>query len=131
MSENSELLWWNPPIEEETSPAVNLLLPQYYLVSSPSSLVNETEIPGVVVTDYFIQSSPFLGSVPGLDTSNRTNRVPSPPTSTLSDSNTVSNEVSDNQPNRRRRRRSLLDEEARVARRRERNRLAARRSRNR
>jgi hypothetical protein len=122
---NSEILWWNPPIEEDISQ--NLLLPQYYLVSSPSSLVNE--MPGVV-TDYFIQSStPFLGTIPEFDAPNSENDTSSP---TLSDGNMTSNGMTDNQPGRRRaRRRSLLDEATRVARRRERNRLAARRSRDR
>lgn len=117
---NSEILWWNPLVEEESSPAVNLLLPQYYLVSSPS-LVNE--MPGIV-TDYFLQSpTSFLAE---FDTPSE-NFTTSP---TLSDGTSTSNEMSDNQPGRRRaRRRSFLDEAARVARRRERNRLAARRSR--
>jgi hypothetical protein len=121
---DSEILWWNPPIEEDTSSTVNLLLPQYYLVSSPSSLVNE--MPGVV-TNYF--TMPFLETIPEFDTPDRENGIPSP---TSSDGNMTSSGISDNQPSRRRtRRRSLLDEETRIARRRERNRLAARRSRNR
>jgi hypothetical protein len=123
---NTGILWWNPPIEEETSPTVNLL-PQYYLVSPPPSLVNET--PGVVVSDYFIQSS-TSGTPIELSFPNRTDSIPSPPL-TLSDRDMTSNEVFDNQPNRRSRQRPSPDDEARIARRRERNRLAARRFRDR
>ncbi|RIA92195.1 hypothetical protein C1645_765635, partial [Glomus cerebriforme] len=115
---SSEMLWWDPPIEEESFPAANLLLPQYYLVSPTSSIVNE--MPGAV-TDFFIQSS-----TPLLETNFNEFGIPSPP-STLNESNTIS---SNNQSSRRRsRRRSSLEEEARITRRRERNRLAARRSR--
>jgi len=124
---NSEILWWNSPVEEETPSAVNLLLPQYYLVSSPSHV---SEVPGVFVTDYFIPSStPFLGTTSTeLSIPNGTSHISSPPT--LSDGNTTSSGVSNDQSGRRSRRRSSLDDEARIARRRERNRLAARRSRN-
>jgi hypothetical protein len=122
---NSEILWWNLPVDEETSPAVNLFLPQYYLVSS-SSLVNE--MPGPIVSDYLVQSStPSLGTT-STELGIPNSASPSPPT--LSSGSTTSNEASNNQSGRRSRRRSSLDEEARIARRRERNRLAARRSRN-
>ncbi|CAB4413437.1 unnamed protein product [Rhizophagus irregularis] len=119
---NSEMLWWNLLVEEETSPAVNLFLPQYYLVSS-SPLVNE--MPG----DYLEQSfTPFPGTTSTeLDIPNSAS--PSPPAS--SNGSTTSTETSNSQSGRRSRRRSSLDEAARIARRRERNRLAARRSRNR
>ncbi|GET01477.1 hypothetical protein GLOIN_2v1612868 [Rhizophagus clarus] len=122
---NSEMLWWNLPVEEETSPVVNLYLPQYYLVSSPS-FVNE--MPGTFVTDYLVQSpTSFLGTTSTeLDIPSASS---SPPT--LSNDSSTSNRTSNNQSGRRSRRRSSLDEEARIARRRERNRLAARRSRNR
>lgn len=123
---NSEMLWWNLPVEEETSPTVNLFLPQYYLISSPQ-IVNE--MPGAIVTDCLEQSfAPFLGTASTeLDIPNSAS--PSPPA--LSNGSTTSNETSNNQSGRRSRRRSSLDEAARIARRRERNRLAARRSRNR
>ncbi|CAI2173885.1 17899_t:CDS:1 [Funneliformis geosporum] len=147
-----DMFLWNSFTEEEPSTTVNFLIPQCYFVPSPPTTVpgvlyqnfEVAESPRVVFTDYLVQIPPFLeaNSLEPIESgpeestslvSGETNCIITP---ALNYSNTTTDEVPNNNRStrgrgRRNSQRTFMDEEARVARRRERNRLAARRSRTR